>query len=78
MVHLLEGALWSRTWGKLKVYQLNVLVWLEELTEEVNEKILMRSQFSRYFATYVQDFCSGDLSELTEYFAKYAENGVYQ
>ena len=64
--------------AKYKVDRWDVLSWLEESMEEVNQKMSMDSQISKAFAAYGQDFRSEDQSKLTEYLAKHEENGVYQ
>ena len=64
--------------GKYKVDRKDVISWLEDSMEEVNQKMSTSSQVSKAFAKYGQDYCQEDQSELSAYLAKFEENGVYQ
>jgi hypothetical protein len=64
--------------GKYKVERRDILSWLEESMEEVNEKLTPSSQIAKSFSMYGQDFRSDDGTEILEYLAKHEDNGVYK
>jgi len=64
--------------GKFKVDRKDVISWLEQSIEDVNESMSRNSMVSKSFIAYGQDFRCEEQTELLEHLAKHEENGVYQ
>lgn len=64
--------------GKYKVERSDVIQWLEEAFEEVDNNLASLLRISKAFSAYGQDHRSSDQTAFLQYLAKHEENGVYK
>jgi len=64
--------------GKYKVERSDVIQWLEEAFEEVDNNLASLLRISKAFSAYSQDHRSSDQTAFLQYLAKHKENGVYK